>query len=143
MAGLPIIIPIVAEMVTPEEVTETSRNGSSRGGGRYQFNKPQWQIYDKYVHIASNCLYRYDDQNQESRSNNQNREMLVENTSSDNSCMLTVPESLYDPSWYPELGATNHLTPSGDNLMQKTVYSGDSRIKLADGGSTSIDHIGH
>lgn len=57
--------------------------------------------------------------------------------------MLVVPETLYDPAWYPNSGAINYLTPDNDYLMGKSVYNRDSRIKMANGEATSIKHFGN
>lgn len=56
--------------------------------------------------------------------------------------MIAVPETLYDSSWYPDSGATNHVTPDSSNLMTKSAYNGDSNVKVANGTSTTIKHIG-
>nr|KYP65239.1 hypothetical protein KK1_011471 [Cajanus cajan] len=56
---------------------------------------------------------------------------------------MTIPETLYDPSWYPDTGATNHVTPDASNLMGKTSYKGEAKLKMAIGDSSSIQHIGN
>lgn len=48
--------------------------------------------------------------------------MVAENTTENDpqmSALLAIPETVYDPSWYPDSGATNHLTPESGNLMGK------------------------
>lgn len=104
----------------------------SRGGGRNssnQYNKPQCQLCDKYGYTALNCWHKYDTKNQESSNSNnyhqQGRAMIAETTNEDASAFMAVPKTLFDPSWYPNSGATNHLTPKDANLMGKVAYSGD------------------
>ncbi|RDX76104.1 putative mitochondrial protein, partial [Mucuna pruriens] len=45
------------------------------------------------------------------------------------------------PTWYPDSGATNHLTSNSTNLMEETNYSDDSKIKMANGASATIQNI--
>lgn len=58
--------------------------------------------------------------------------------------MMAIPKTLFDPSWYPDSGAsaTNHVTPDSFNLLTKTPYHGGSKVKVANGSSTNIKHIG-
>lgn len=61
---------------------------------------------------------------------------------SSSTALMAVPETLYDPARYPDSGATNYLTSRDANLMGKTTYNGDARIRMADGASVPIQHIG-
>lgn len=72
--------------------------------------------------------------------------MIAESSMNDNSNMsalLAVPETVYDPAWYPDSGATNHIAPDSANLLNSSVYSGDQRIKLANGDPAQIQNIGN
>nr|KYP42584.1 hypothetical protein KK1_035991 [Cajanus cajan] len=55
---------------------------------------------------------------------------------------MAVPETLYDPSWYPDTGATNHVTPNSTNLQGKAPYNGDRKMKMENGETSSIRSIG-
>nr|KYP47922.1 hypothetical protein KK1_030409 [Cajanus cajan] len=59
------------------------------------------------------------------------------------SALMAVPETLYDPSWYLDTGATNHVTSDASNLMGKTPYKGEAKLKMANGDSSSIQYIGN
>lgn len=49
--------------------------------------------------------------------------------------MIAVPETssinYYIPAWYPDSGPTNYVTPDSLNLMRKSAYKGDTRVKVA------------
>lgn len=101
------------------------------------------------------CYHRFNTKYQEPRdpqggSNHfhqpQPRATLAENTAKNNSnmiAMLVVPKTLYEPSWYPNFGATNHFTPDSNNPVGKSIYNGDSQIKMASGEASSIQHYGN
>lgn len=77
---------------------------------------------------------------------NGGRAMVTENTMHDNSnmsVMMALPETVYDPAWYLDSGATNHITPDPANLFSKSFYNGDNRIRVANGEPTHIHHIGN
>nr|KYP53124.1 hypothetical protein KK1_024946 [Cajanus cajan] len=49
---------------------------------------------------------------------------------------------VYDDQWYPDSGATNHLTPDLNNLGSKTEYTGQDKIHMGNGQAIGINHIG-
>ncbi|PON40826.1 hypothetical protein PanWU01x14_294290 [Parasponia andersonii] len=58
------------------------------------------------------------------------------------SSMVATPNTLTDMSWYPNSGATNHLTPDINTLMTKQDYTGSDQIRTGNGTSMNISHIG-
>lgn len=106
----------------------------------------------KYGHTALHCYHRFNPEYQDETFLNNNSDQATSSSSAmitelgnfedPSTSMLVVPETLYDPSWYPDSGATNHVTPDSSNLMTKTPYNGDSKVKVANGSSTHIKHIG-
>ncbi|RVW17521.1 Retrovirus-related Pol polyprotein from transposon RE2 [Vitis vinifera] len=54
----------------------------------------------------------------------------------------TTPEFAYNSSWYPDFGATNHITPDIHNLTNKTELVGQDKIVMGNGIGLSIKHIG-
>lgn len=38
--------------------------------------------------------------------------------------MVATPEYLYDSSWFPDLGASSHVTADPTNVIQGVDYSG-------------------
>nr|KYP60410.1 hypothetical protein KK1_022815 [Cajanus cajan] len=48
-----------------------------------------------------------------------------------------------DDMWYPDSGASNHLTNDISNLITKQEYQGKQHALVGDGNSLLISHIGH
>lgn len=55
---------------------------------------------------------------------------------------MAVLHRFFDPSWYLDYGATNHITPDENNLVHKTSYTGQDQIHVGDGTGLTINHIG-
>ncbi|KAJ1417820.1 Zinc finger, CCHC-type superfamily [Sesbania bispinosa] len=126
--------------------------GRSQGRGiDRHYNRTVCQVCNKPGHIAINCYHRFNPSYQETPMNQpstypdkQHRAMITENfleEQSGMSALMTVPETFYDPSWYPDTGATNHITFDSNILMGKSSYNGDSKLKMANGESSSIKNI--
>ena len=56
--------------------------------------------------------------------------------------MLATPEVLTDENWYPDSGATNHLTAEVSNLMDKNEFHGLEQVHMGNGKGICIRHIG-
>ncbi|GAA0149587.1 hypothetical protein LIER_08725 [Lithospermum erythrorhizon] len=52
-----------------------------------------------------------------------------------------VPSSGSSP-WYPDTGATNHVTPNLSQLQFHDPYYGPDSVRVADGSGLSIKHVG-
>ncbi|KAG8493478.1 hypothetical protein CXB51_010891 [Gossypium anomalum] len=58
-------------------------------------------------------------------------------------CLIAAGHVLnLHPVWYPDSGATNHITPDMANLATAFPYPGTSQVSMGDGASLSIAHIG-
>lgn len=44
--------------------------------------------------------------------------------------MFAGPETAYDQAWYPDSGASNHVTPEPNNLMQRMIIMGLNMFML-------------
>ena len=53
-----------------------------------------------------------------------------------------MPSLLNDAAWFPNLGATHHVTVDEANLMHMSDYSGFKKIFVGDGNALTIKHIG-
>ena len=40
------------------------------------------------------------------------------------------PETAQDANWYPDSGASSHITPNMGNLMTKTDYFGSNHVQI-------------
>ncbi|KAG8498565.1 hypothetical protein CXB51_004881 [Gossypium anomalum] len=47
-----------------------------------------------------------------------------------------------DQLWYPDFGATNHITPEASNLTTASPYTGTSHVTMGNGESVSIANVG-
>jgi len=57
--------------------------------------------------------------------------------------MFATASNQADDSWYPDTGATHHLTHDLGNLMIKNEYNGGERVHVGDGTTLTISHTGH
>ena len=57
--------------------------------------------------------------------------------------MLATPECVHDSNWYPDSGATNHLTADPANLMHKADYFGPEQVHMGNGKGLQIKNVGH
>lgn len=48
----------------------------------------------------------------------------------------------FDPMWYLDSGATNHITPDADSLVNKTPYIAHDQVHVGDGKGLTINYIG-
>ncbi|KAJ4720471.1 Retrovirus-related Pol polyprotein from transposon TNT 1-94 [Melia azedarach] len=52
-------------------------------------------------------------------------------------------ETVTDPNWYLDSGATNHITNNLSNLSIGTEYKGNDQLAVGNGNKLLISHIGH
>jgi len=60
----------------------------------------------------------------------------------DTPSLLGAPSTVIDPLWYPDSDAIHHITHGSNNLTTKTIYNGNEFVKLGNGTSINISHIG-
>lgn len=56
--------------------------------------------------------------------------------------MTATAETITDSIWYPNSGASNHVTLEVSNLMQMKDYFGPEQVYVGNGKGLSIKHIG-
>jgi len=56
--------------------------------------------------------------------------------------LLHVPSSVDDPLWYPNSGATHHITNNSSVYSDKQPYDGIDLVKMGNGKGLLISHIG-
>ncbi|KAL5782158.1 hypothetical protein ACOSP7_007187 [Xanthoceras sorbifolium] len=127
--------------------------GRSRGGWwNNNNNRPPCQICRREGHSAYKCYNRFDRNFQQSVNNqnstfgapsppagyNPNQAHLVQNTA-----YFASPETVSDPSWHADTGATNHVTNSVGNLFAHSEYHGNERLAVGNGQQLQISHTGN
>lgn len=56
--------------------------------------------------------------------------------------MIARPYNSFDPNWYTDSRATNHITPNINNLTSKSNYPGNEHIRIGDSSGLKILHTG-
>lgn len=130
--------------------------GRGRGKGQAQNQgKVKCQICAKPNHDAINCWYRYDPQamNQNSRGGYQvgpsNRPQNF-NPYMRPTAHLAMPQPYAMPNmdqfsngaWYPDSGASHHLTYNPNNLSYSSPYTGQDQVVMGNGQGVSIHSLG-
>ena len=58
------------------------------------------------------------------------------------STSVATPEIVNDAVWYPDSGASSHVTPEYNNLMHASPYHGADQLHIGNGQGLCISHIG-
>uniref|UniRef100_A0A2N9FFA4 Reverse transcriptase Ty1/copia-type domain-containing protein n=1 Tax=Fagus sylvatica TaxID=28930 RepID=A0A2N9FFA4_FAGSY len=105
-------------------------NNRGRGRGRSNGNRPICQVCGKIGHLALTCYHRFD--NSYTRDSRPHMQAL-----------LATPQSQCDSNWYPDSGATHHMTNDLANLnVRADEYTGHDQIRVGNGTALPIHHIG-
>ena len=119
---------------------------SNRGQGRNQGkNQPLCQLCFKYGHRAVNCYERFNKDfvqcQWNPRSQNSNSRASSSNPQAN---MVTI--AINPPSqritWYPNSGASHHITPNLSDIHDPSVYSGPDQLYVENGQGMQITHTG-
>ncbi|KAL5583154.1 hypothetical protein UlMin_015596 [Ulmus minor] len=73
------------------------------------------------------------------KSNIEHKKLPIENTPLE--AMLTCGDNQGDNCWYPDLGATNHITNDFENMAYGLDYNGTQKVHMGNGTGLSIEHI--
>lgn len=97
-----------------------------RGRGRIGARSVTCQLCNWTGHVVSQCYYRFDHDFQGFAGTNCSNKIykLATNILT----MMATLESVYDQCWYPDLGASNHVTPDATNLMTKADYNSGEKF---------------
>lgn len=86
--------------------------------------------------MAYQCYYRFDQAYVSHFASNNNNNVFSNNNSTTpkNQALIAITDSILDPNWYPDSGASCHLTPDVANLISQNNYVG-SNIEYVDDGT--------
>ncbi|WJX96151.1 hypothetical protein P8452_77393 [Trifolium repens] len=134
--------------------------GRGRGRGKPQYTsnneKVQCQICSKPNHNAMECWHRYEPPSNKAYGRNYNagpssRPPLF-NPYMRPTAHYAVPH-YYAPtteldtastaSWYPDSGASHHLTFNPNNMTYRIPYQGQDQVLMGNGQGVSIQSLGH
>ncbi|XP_072074557.1 uncharacterized protein [Arachis hypogaea] len=123
---------------------ESDTNRQANKGGRtynsrsYEYDRSQCQLCNKYGHTARTCWFRYsEDQYEEegfggeSYSNTGRNQHTQPQANLSN--LIATPATAHDSSWYPDSGATHHMTHDEKNLMEKEEYHENEQVVVGNG----------
>jgi len=92
-------------------------------------------------HLTLCCWQRYDTDSNNSINSNATEFFASTNEFFEPS-ILGAPSMVTDPHWYPDSGATHHLTSDFNAFTTNSNYNGTEDVKLGNGSGTPIAHIG-
>lgn len=143
----------------------TGYRGGRGGRGRFSSNRPNCQLCQKPGHTADKCWYRFEknftpqnphQQQLQQPNHGQDQPSIfgrhptanMAQARSNNSQSHHFPSEFnFDggssSSWYPDSGATNHISNDLSNLNISSEYQGGMKLQLGNGKAIDIAHIGH
>ncbi|XLU25082.1 hypothetical protein S245_061148, partial [Arachis hypogaea] len=128
-------------------------NGSRFGNGydprftnaeesRFVRERPVCQVCDKLGHTAKTCWYRYERNDSPRGQGDRISSQPLQEPQANLSNVLNTPATLQDQNWYPDSGATHHMTADQQNLMQKENYEGTDQVVVGNGSGLHINLVG-
>lgn len=106
----------------------------------------------KFGHTALVCYHCFEKEfslaagqgrgNAGSSSNNNSNPTAFVATQVSNPFVAT-PETVVDPNWYVDSGATNHVTVNYNNLTNSMDYGGTELVTIGNGEKLHISYTGH
>ena len=120
----------------PSQYTSWNSNPSS-----WKRNPVRCQICSKLGHTAINCWHWSDRSTPPSFSANTSSFSTPQHDEPSSS-LLGSPSSLDDPLWYPDSGASHHITNDHTLFTNQQPYQGHANVKLGNGAGMKIAHIG-
>ncbi|KAF8391616.1 hypothetical protein HHK36_023922 [Tetracentron sinense] len=108
------------------------RHGSTDSSASYSGSRPICQVCNRYGHVALQCHNRFNEAFHYAPP--------TPHTAQAYSSTLHAQPS---DSWFPDSGATHHITSDLSNLTFSNSYNGSDSVKIGNGSSLAIHHIGH
>ncbi|QHN88952.1 Retrovirus-related Pol polyprotein [Arachis hypogaea] len=149
-----------------ESWTQEQSNNGQFQAGRGQFNRggrmqntrdrPQCQLCNKLGHTARTCWYRYSEEfyegdyghegysrdgNNSGYSNQVSQQISQPHANFSN--VLATPATVQDPSWYPDSGASHHMTHNEQNLLENEECCGNEQVIVGNGTGFQISFVGN
>lgn len=100
------------------------------------------QLCGKNRHVAIKCFKRFDVLFTGVISSTTPQAYLTETNSYNQSQEECYYEPPYDPSWYMDSGATNHITYDMNNLSSNTPYHGHDHVAVGNDNQLPITSVG-
>ncbi|KAG8472240.1 hypothetical protein CXB51_034481 [Gossypium anomalum] len=139
--------------------SQTRGRTNGRGWSR---SRPQCQLCGKIKHLIQTCYHRFDEDYSginSSQTVSVNYHQIGDQCASYCShgccsCYQPPPSCSHQPSrtsfadntnqvWYPDSGATNHVTPNVTALTNVVSYTGMKHVSMGNGVSVPISNVGN
>ncbi|KAL3634075.1 hypothetical protein CASFOL_021129 [Castilleja foliolosa] len=127
--------------------------GGFRGRGRSQGSRVTCQVCQVAGHTADRCWHRYDQsyggqgQQQGNVSNERDNNNNLSNGRNPTLNMAHLPNNSNTSNeegwWFPDSGASAHVTNDMNNLHSASEYGGSNRLQMGNGQGEHISHIGN
>ncbi|MCH79675.1 retrovirus-related Pol polyprotein from transposon TNT 1-94, partial [Trifolium medium] len=130
------------------------RGRSNRGQGRAPGNsagtRPTCQLCNKYGHHVMDCWYRFDENfvpaNHAAVPKPGPKGPQDPKDPEPQACTANFASSTQElvipQSWFPDFGASHHITADGNNLAQGKSYHGYNKVHMGNGVGLNIASIG-
>ena len=113
----------------------------SSNRGAWNNSKIFCQVCDKPGHTALHC-WRWYDYHPQPPPHAHVSHFADSDHASNEASLLGVQSTLDDPLWYPDSGATHHVTKDSSVYSSKQPYHGTKTVKMGNGSGLSIANIG-
>eukprot|EP00261_Vitis_vinifera_P039164 XP_019080407.1 PREDICTED: uncharacterized protein LOC109123862 [Vitis vinifera] len=100
-----------------------------------QNEKPACQLCGKIGHVVAQCYYRFDHTFQvpQNLSSRNSSPRAYYSFSPQVNGVIPTSEVFSDDNWYPDSGASNHVTPNPENLMKSAEFAGQNQVHVGNG----------
>lgn len=109
--------------------------------GRTFKDKPTCQVCGTVGHSGTNCYYRFDKAYM-GQPPDENREEKASEKVERHNAYIGTPNSVRDPDWYFDSGASNHVTHDSDRFQDISKYDGKSSLMVGNGDRLKIVGFG-
>ena len=134
--------PVANQMQLPASDWGRGRNGGwngqgrGRNGGRYT---PRCQICGQFGHRAQECRERFNRNFYEWKNSTTNPQPSPH---AYNLCLSPMTTPSDNTIWYPDSGATHHVTNDPQALIDPALYQGTEQLQTGNGSGLSIHSTG-
>lgn len=109
--------------------------GRRGGRGRQSRDKPACQVCGKIGHTAVQCWHRFDKSYMGQSSDDNDKQ-------ENHNAFIASPNSVRDPDWYFDSGASNHVTHDPDRFQEISEHNGKASLVVGNGEKLKIHASG-
>ena len=110
--------------------------------GSWKPNRVRCQLCSKIGHHALHC-WHWTGKSSSSKVIANTSQFSTLSLDDGEPLILGTPSTIEDPLWYPNSGASHHMTHDSTLFIDNQEYQGSANVKLGNGAGMSISHIGY